>query len=222
MSSAAAADAPQGKSPEVLRASPLAKFFFLKTTFGILVSIGFVVGGLVAYNQLVKEALPELDIPRATVATAWPGAGPLGIGERIHDGLGDELPSLRGVRPVPTASFDPFPISSVESQAGVHSGDAVARLRASVSDAEAELPVAAERPAIDQLSVDDRPIFTLAIYGEADAATLSGLARSIRDQLERVPGVNEVDLGGAREEIIQILLRPERMLALGLSPTAVR
>src|SRR5690606_37176378 len=130
--------------------------------------------------------------------------------------------SLQGVRTVNSASFDSFSIISVEFQAGVNSVDAMARLRASVSDAEAELPVEAERPVIDQLSVDDRPIFTLAIYGEADAATLSGLARSIRDQLERVPGVNEVDLGGAREEIIQILLRPERMLALGLSPTAVR
>src|SRR5690606_38196165 len=77
MSSAAAADAPQAKSPEVLRASPLAKFFFLKTTFGILLSIVFVVGGLFAYNQLVKEALPDLDIPQATVTTAWPGADPL-------------------------------------------------------------------------------------------------------------------------------------------------
>ncbi len=222
MSSAVAADVPDGEAPEILRASPLAKFFFLKTTFGILLSIVFVVGGLFAYNQLVKEALPDLDIPQATVTTAWPGADPLTIEEQITNVIEDELTSLHGVRTVNSASFDSFSIISVEFQAGVNSVDAMARLRASVSDAEAELPVEAERPAIDQLSVDDRPIFTLAIYGEADAATLSSLARSIRDQLERVPGVNEVDLGGAREEIIQILLRPERMLALGLSPTAVR
>src|SRR5690606_9588923 len=63
---------------------------------------------------------------------------------------------------------------------------------------------------------------TLALYGEADAITLNALARSIEERLERIPGVNEVDLGGAREENVQILLQPERMLALSLSPTTVR
>src|SRR5690606_30077038 len=120
MSSAAAADAPEGKSPEVLRASPLAKFFFLKTTFGILLSIVFVVGGLFAYNQLVKEALPDLDIPQATVTTAWPGADPLTIEEQITNVIEDELTSLQGVRTVNSASFDSFSIISVEFQAGVN------------------------------------------------------------------------------------------------------
>ena len=96
------------------------------------------------------------------------------------------------------------------------------RLRAKVADAEADLPAEAEKPTIEQVSVDDRPVLSIALFGDAGAVALNDLARELQDRLETVPGVNEVDLGGAREEIIQIRLRPERLLALGLSPTTVR
>src|SRR5690606_1796307 len=133
-----------------------------------------------------------------------------------------ELTTMQGVSTLNSASFNSFSIISVEFQAGVDSADAMARLRAAVNDAEARLPADAERPSINQLSVDDRPVLTIALYGDADAMTLNALARDIEERLERIPGVNEVDLDGVREENVQILLQPERMLALSLSPTAVR
>lgn len=212
----------QKESEEVRRAHPLARFFFLKTTFGILLTITLVVGGLMAYNLLVKEALPDLDIPQAIITTEWPGADPQTMERQVTKIIEDELTTMQGVRLINSASFNSFSIISVEFEAGADSADALARLRAAVTDAEANLPSDAERPAINQLSVDDRPILTLALYGEADAVTLNALARDIEERLERLPGVNEVDLGGAREEIVQILLQPERMLALSLSPTTIR
>lgn len=213
---------PPTESDEVRKAGPLARFFFLKTTFGILLTITLVVGGLLSYSLLVKEALPDLDIPQAIITTEWPGADPQTMERQVTKIIEDELTTMQGVRQINSASFNSFSIISVEFQAGADSADAMSRLRAAISDAEALLPSEAERPAINQLSVDDRPILTLALYGEADAVTLNALAEDIEERLERMPGVNEVDLGGAREEIVQILLQPERMLALALSPTTVR
>ncbi len=216
--------APQSRkeSAEVRNAHPLARFFFLKTTFGILLTIVLTVGGLMSYKLLVKEALPDLDIPQAIISTEWPGADPQTMERQVTKVIEDELTTMQGVSTINSASFNSFSIISVEFQAGVDSADAMARLRAAVSDAEAELPADAERPSINQLSVDDRPVLTLALYGDIDATVLNALAKDIEERLERIPGVNEVDLGGAREEIVQILLQPERMLALSLSPTTVR
>lgn len=90
-----------------------------------------------------------------------------------------------------------------------------------MADAEADLPADVERPTMAQASVDDRPIFSFALHGDAGSSVMNDQARRIRDRLERVAGVNEVDIGGEREEIVQILLCPERMLAQGLSPAAV-
>ena len=50
------------ESEAVANASGFKKFFFLKTTFGILLTTLFVVGGIMAYFSLVKESLPDLDL----------------------------------------------------------------------------------------------------------------------------------------------------------------
>ncbi|MGE8497921.1 MAG: efflux RND transporter permease subunit [Pseudomonas sp.] len=210
------------ESEEVRNAHPLARFFFLQPIFGILLVVTLLLGGLMAYSQLVKESLPDLNIPQATITTTWPGADPRTMEEQVTDIIEDEVTTLQGVRRVDSASFDSFSIISVEFEASAEPLDAMTRLRAAVADAEAELPEDVERPTIAQASVDDRPIFTFTLHGAAGSATMNDQARRIRDTLERVPGVNEVDIGGEREEIVQILLRPERLLALGLSPATVR
>ena len=210
------------ESEEVRNAGTLARFFFLKTTFAILLTLILSLGGFMAYSSLVKEALPDLDIPQATISTAWPGADPQTIEEQVTGELEDELTTLKGLKAINSASFDSFSLISVEFDASVQSADAMQRLRAKISDAEAKLPQEAERPTIQQVSVDDRPVLTIALYGDAEAALLSGLAEDIQERLETVPGVNEVNLAGARDEIVQILLQPDRLLALNLSPTQVR
>ncbi len=215
-------EAAQIESDEVRNAHPLARFFFLQPIFGILLVVTLVLGGIMAYSQLVKESLPDLNIPQATITTTWPGADPLTMEEQVTDIIEDEVTTLQGVRRVDSASFDSYSIISVEFEASADPLDAMTRLRAAVADAEAELPDDVERPTIKQASVDDRPIFTFTLHGAGTSATMNEQARRIRDVLERVPGVNEVDIGGEREEIVQILLRPERLLALGLSPAAVR
>ncbi|MDY3197930.1 MAG: efflux RND transporter permease subunit [Pseudomonadaceae bacterium] len=210
------------ETEEVRSAHPLARFFFLQPVFGILLLVTLALGGWMAYLQLVKESLPDLDIPQATITTAWPGADPRTIEEQVTDIIEDEVTTLEGVRRVDSASYDSFSVISVEFDASIDPVDAMTRLRAAVADAEAELPDEVDRPAIEQASVDQLPILTFTLHGDIGSATMNQQARRIRDTLERLPGVNEVNIGGEREEIVQILLRPERMLALGLSPSAVR
>lgn len=210
------------ESEAVANASGFKKFFFLKTTFGILLTTLFVVGGVMAYFSLVKESLPDLDIPQATITTTWPGADPTTMEEQVTQEIEDELTTLADVKAINSASFDSFSLISVEFDASADSGEAIARLRETVADAEANLPSEAEKPAIEQVSVDDRPVLTVALYGDAGPAAFSALGEDLQDRLERIGGVNEVDVAGVREEIVQVLLEPQRLLALGLSPVQVR
>src|SRR5690554_6418407 len=167
------------ESDEVRSAHPLARFFFLQPIFGTLLLITLLLGGLMAYTQLVKESLPDLNIPQATITTAWPGADPRSIEEQVTDIIEDELTSLQGVRRVDSASYDSFSVVSVEFEASADPVDAMTRLRAAVADAEAELPSDVERPTIEQASVDDIPILTFALHGAAGSETMNQQARRI-------------------------------------------
>src|SRR5690606_13092422 len=166
-------DAPRGESEEVRAAHPLARFFFLQPIFGILLLITLVLGGLMAYTQLVKESLPDLNIPQATITTAWPGADPRTIEEQVTDFIEDEVTTLEGVRKVDSASYDSFSVISVELDASADPVDAMPRLRAAVADAESELPADVERPRIEQAPVDDRPSLTVTVQGDAGRPTMN-------------------------------------------------
>jgi len=216
------ANTPSGETAEVAAADTLARFFFLKTTFAILLTIMLVAGGFMAYFNLTKESLPDLDIPQAIVTTVWPGADPQTIEEQVTQEIEDELATLKGLKSLSSSSFDSYSLIAVEFNAEADSNEAMQRLRESISDVEGELPADAEAPDIQQVSVDDRPILTIALYGAVSDVALNDLAEDIRDELETLSGVNEVDLGGARDEIVQILLQPEQLLSLGIPPTAVR
>lgn len=210
------------ETDEVRNAHRLMRFFFLKPIFAVLLTVTMVLGGLFAYSALVKEALPALNIPQASITTVWSGADPRSVEEQVTDLIEDEITTLSGVNTVNSASFDSLSVISVEFDASTDTVDAMTRLRAAVADAESGFPSEVESPNISQSSVDDRPILTLALHGNAGSTTLNQTARQIRDALERVQGINEVNIGGEREDIVQILINPERLLALGLSPTAIR
>ena len=63
--------------------SPLARFFFIRPVFAILLTFMLLVSGLMAYQSIVKEAAPDLAIPQATVQTEWPGADPETIEKQV-------------------------------------------------------------------------------------------------------------------------------------------
>jgi hypothetical protein len=67
------------------KASPLTKFFFFKTVFAILLSLLFVVGGLMGASTMVKEGDPDINIAIANIETTWGGADPETIENQVTD-----------------------------------------------------------------------------------------------------------------------------------------
>ncbi|MGB6295776.1 MAG: efflux RND transporter permease subunit [Rivularia sp. (in: cyanobacteria)] len=206
---------------DVSGASGLAKFFFLKTVFGILLIILLVFGGLMAYQSMIKEADPDIKIAKAMITTTWGGADPETIESQITDKIETELKSLKGLKKVESSSFNGVSQISVEFVANADVTESIQLLRQKVDDAEPEINSEADKPKIEQLSVQDAPILTVALYGKLDPPVLSRAAEDIQERLEKVPGVREVDLAGQREEVIHVQLIPSRLSALGISPTTV-
>ncbi len=212
----------QDHIPETSEAGGLMQFFVLKPVFGLLLVVLIIASGLMAYNALIKESLPDLAIPQATITTYWPGADPQTIEQEVTEKIENELSSLKGVKKVTSASFDSYSMIAVEFVAEADLIESMQLLRAKINDAEAELPREAEKPKVNQVSVDDRPIISIVLYGDVGPAILSRTAEDLEDRLEKVQGVNEVKIGGLRNEVVRIQLLPERLTALGIAPTTVR
>jgi len=202
--------------------SPLRQFLFLRPTFAILLSVMFLFGGWLAWHGMAKEANPDLAIPMALVQTEWAGADPETIEQSITEKLEEKLRSLKRLKKLRSASFNSFSLISVEFDAGADVTDAMNRLRAKVDETVPELPSEVEKPSITQKQVDDTPVISFALSGEVGAAPLGRMAIRLQSRLEKVAGVNEVEMSGNRDEVVLVRLLPSRLIALGLSPVQVR
>jgi len=202
--------------------SRLTEFFLLRPTFALLLVAAFVAAGLLGYGSLVRESSPDLEIPQATVVVEWPGADPETIENQVAGELETELKSLQGLKKLRSASFDSFCIVAVEFEATEDVPTAIARLRARVSDAEAELPDDVKKPKVNEVSVNNSPVVSIALFGDVDEIARGHALDDIERRLERLRGVNEVNISGQRDEVVRVRLLPTRLEALGLAASTVR
>jgi len=204
------------------RRSVFTEFFLLQPTFAILLLLGSVAAGLLGYTSLVRESTPDLEIPQATVVVEWPGADPKTIENQVANEVETELKSLEGLKKLRSASFDSFCVVSVEFNADEDVPEAMARLRAKVADAEAELPDGAKKPRVNEVSVNNTPVISVALFGEVDEIARGRALDAIEKRLEKLRGVNEVQISGQRDEVVRVRLLPSRLASLGLSASMVR
>ena len=202
--------------------SRLLQFFFLETTFALLLTVILIVGGLIAYQSMVKESNPDIDIPNATIKVIAPGMDALSVEKNVTNVLEDQIKTLKGLKKLRSSSFDNMVMFAVEFDSDLDTAEAVQRLRNKVAEAASGLPKGVHEPVVIQKTVDDKPILSITVYGDVNAALMGRTVSKLRDQIQRVSGVREVNLAGKREEEIAIKLIKSRLETLKISTLEIR
>ncbi len=187
----------------------------------MLVSV-FVVLGVFTLLTLRVELFPEIEFPVVTVATVYPGAGPEEVESEVTDPLEEALASLAGLDEMLSFSQDDLSVIVVVFDLEMDVEQAGIDVRDEIEGVRAALPAGAEPPTVQRFDFTALPIMSLALAGPQGADALYDVADDrIRDRLSRVPGVARVDIVGGRPREIDVLVRPERLTAHGLTLGAV-
>jgi len=97
---------------------------------------------------------------------------------------------------------------TLEFEAGFKPDQALADVREKVDVANAELPADTDEPTVHKVNVALFPVIVVTLYGEVPERGLVARARGLRDKLESLPGVLEVDIAGDREDLLEIIIGP--------------
>lgn len=196
--------------------------FILKATLARLLLIVILMSGFFAYNSMIRQSSPELDIAEANIVTTWENADSKTIEEEVTHPLEKELRTLKGVKNIVSGSFAGRSYIFVGFHTDVNTQDALSQLRTRVTQVEKQLPKEIESPVVSQLSLHDSPIISIRLYGDAGLDQLSQLAKHLQRRLETVSGVNTVTISGALDDIIYIRLIPSQLHALNISPVDIK
>jgi multidrug efflux pump subunit AcrB/outer membrane protein TolC len=170
-----------------------------------------IVGGLMSYLTLPKEAAPDIAIPIVIVSTPYFGVSPTDIETLVTQPIEKEFKSLRGVKKMTSTSAESVSLVTVEFETDVDIDQALDKVREKVDEVKPELPPDAEDPQVIEVNASDFPIMIANISGDMDLARLKQIAEDIKDDIEKVPGVLRVDLSGGVEREIQIRVDPDKL-----------
>ena len=191
---------------------PGAIIFMIMIIFGV---------GLNAWINIPKQAEPDIDIPISYVSVSYSGISPTDAEKLLVKPLEKQLRSVAGLDKMTSAATEGYASVTLEFLAGEDIDLVLEDVRKAVDDAKSNLPPNADDPKITEISLSLFPILTAAIYGNMTEKLLILAARDLKDKLEAVDGVLEVEIGGDREEMVEVLIDAGAMESYGLNPALV-
>ena len=186
----------------------LIDFAFARARVVMLVLGLLLAFGVQGYINIAKEAAPDITIPVVFVSTGLEGISPEDAERLLVQPLETELAGLEGLREIRATASEGNALVTLEFEAGFDPAEALEATRRSVDRAASDLPSGAREPRVRELSTGEFPVVTVVLSGAVPERTLNLLARDLRDRLEGIEGVLEVDIAGARDDLVEVLVDP--------------
>ncbi len=165
-------------------------------------------GGAIAYVTIPKEAAPDIDIPIFFVSVTYSGISPEDSERLLVRPLERELLPVPGLKELQARAGEGFALIRLDFDAGYDNRQALADVREKVDMARSQLPPGTDEPQVMEVDLSLFPVLTATLSGPVPERTLVRLARDLRDRIESLPGVLEVNIGGDREDLLEVMVDP--------------
>ncbi|MFD2190733.1 efflux RND transporter permease subunit [Pistricoccus aurantiacus] len=179
-----------------------------RTRTTLMLLIFLLVAGVMAYQAIPKEANPDVAIPMIYVSVVLEGVSPEDGERLLARPLEQELRSIEGLDKMTSQTGEGFASVILEFDAGFDARQALMDVREQVDIAKSSLPTEAEEPRVMEINVGLFPVMSIGLSGPLDQRQLLTAARRLKEAIEGIPQVLEVDIGGEREELMEIVVDP--------------
>jgi len=178
--------------------------------------IFLLLAGLIAYQQIPKEDSPDVNIPNIYVSIALEGISPEDSERLLVKPMEQELTGIEGLKEIRSTAYQGGANVLMEFQAGFDADQALLDVREKVDLAKPELPEDAEEPTVHEINLSLFPVVSVALSGQVSQTTLIRTAELLKDQIEGLPDVLEVNIGGDREDAVELIVDPLKLDTYGL------
>lgn len=183
----------------------------------ILILLMIFVLGISAFKNIPKEREPDVQIPFIFVSMHHEGISPEDAERLLIRPMEAELRSIEGVKEMTAYATEGQASVTLEFNAGFNSEKALSDVREKVDIAKAELPDDTDEPAVNEVNLSLFPVVNVILKGSVPERALVTIARDLRDKIEQIPNVLDVDIAGDRENAVEIILDPMLIESYGLT-----
>ncbi len=199
--------------------------FVRRPVLAIVVNLVIVIAGLQAIRSLNIRQYPKLESASVSVRTVYVGASADLVRGFITTPLERAIAAADGVDYIESQSVQGLSTINVRLKLNFDAARALSDISARVNQVRADLPPEAEVPAI-AIEPSDAQIAAMYLSFSSnilqDNQVTDYLIRIVQPRLSAIEGVQRADILGGRTFAIRAWLKPDRMAALGVSPSQVR
>ncbi|HEV7267650.1 MAG TPA: efflux RND transporter permease subunit [Falsiroseomonas sp.] len=179
--------------------------------------------GLFAFPSLRINNTPDIDLPAVVVTVAQPGAAPSELETQVTRRVEDALSGLGDVKHIASTVVDGASTTLVEFELGKNIDRATNDVRDKVAQIRSDLPAGIRDPVVTRIEATGGAVLTYTVL--APRLSEEELSWFVDDTVARallsVPGVSQVNRIGGVEREVRVALRPDRLLALGITAAQV-
>lgn len=188
-----------------------------RTRSVLMLFVLLLISGAVTYNNIAKEANPDITIPIIYVSMIHDGISPEDAERMLVRPMENELKSIAGIKEMRANAGEGHASVTLEFIAGLDPKEALADVRDKVTLAKAKLPNETEEPVVNEVTMaNQESALTVVLSGAVTERGLITIARDVKDEIEGMKEVLEVDIGGDREDMVEIIVDPLLMESYGL------
>lgn len=190
-----------------------------RPVFAIVLNIMLMLLGVIAYKRLPVREYPKISEPIVTVSTTYSGANAEIVESQITKPLEDALAGIEGVETITSISRQELSQISIRFKLSRDPDNAAADVRDRVSRTRGNIPKDAQEPIISKVEADAYPILYLAFFSNRHSQMeLTDFAdRHVKDLLQNLNGVANVEVIGERRIAMRIWLQPQEMNAFSIT-----
>ena len=195
-----------------------------KMTVYVIIAI-VLLGGLMSYYNMPREAFPEIIETKIYVSSINPGNSAEDVEKFITEPLEEEFNDIAGVREITSTTLQDYSMVIVEFEEDISVDAAKQKVKDKVDFVKAETtwPTldngAKVEPNVFDLNIsEEMPILNVNLTGDFPVQKLKDYAEYLQDKIELLPQIKEATIRGAEEKEVEVAVDIYKMTASKIIP----
>ena len=196
----------------------LADLCIKRPVFATMINLLFVVLGWFSFQQIGVDQLPNVELPIITVTTTLRGASPEEMETSVTKPLEEIINTVQGIDELNSITSEGVSRITIQFFLERNRDVAAQDIRDKVNTILSRLPPGTETPIIDKFDLDSVPVMSISISALRELKEVSYITeKQIKENLETVPDVGAVNMVGARNRAVQVLVDIDKLRARNLT-----
>ena len=203
----------------------LTDLFVRRPVLATVVNLVILIAGLQAIRSLTVRQFPRSDMANVKVTTVYVGANADLVRGFITAPLERVIAGADGIEYLESSSAQGVSTITAHLRLNYDTNAALTQIQAKVAQVRNQLPPEAEAPVINLETTDSQWASAYLSFSSKDLdqnQITDYLIRVVQPRLSAISGVQRAEIFGDRTFAMRVWLKPDRMAALGISPSQAR